>query len=449
MKKRYSIYIVPISVAANLAFINFTFYYYFKQDYISFWTVLYVNSSWLIIAYFNKFYDLKRYNRISDTISKLFYQFSIFTFVYFTYFALINQSIDSTKHLKSLGIIFIATGLFRIIYLNLLKSYRNKGKNLRNIIVLGSNENVKNVSNFFQLHTELGYRVLGNFSDHFESPKKYLGKIDNCFQYSLNNDVDEIYCSIEELTEEQLKKLIDFADNNMKVIKLIPDSKSNLPNKMKIEYYDQTPVLSLRTIPFHVPINKIIKRLFDLIFSLVIIIFVLSWLTPILFVIIKLESSGPLFFKQKRNGLNGVTFNCYKYRSMSQNDNVDDIKTRQYGRITKFGKFIRKTSIDELPQFYNVFKGDMSVVGPRPHMLSYTELYAKTVNKYMVRHFVKPGITGLAQVKGFRGEVEKQNDIENRVKMDIFYIENWSFLLDINIILQTIINVFKGEEKAY
>jgi len=449
LKKRYSVYIIPISVVANLAFINFTFYYYFREDFLSLWTILYVNSSWLIISYFNNFYALKRYNRITDTLSKLFYQFSIFTFVYFAYFTLINQSIDPTKHLKSLGVIFVVTGLFRIIYLNLLKSYRNRGKNLRNVIIVGSNENVKNVSNFFQSHTELGYRVLGNFSDSFESPKKYLGKVENCFQYSLNNDVDEIYCSIAELTEDQLKKLIDFADNNMKVLKLIPDSKSNLPNKMKIEYFDQTPVLSLRTIPFHVPINKIIKRLFDIIFSLVIIIFVLSWLTPILFVFIKLESSGPLFFKQKRNGLNGVTFNCYKYRSMSQNDNVDDIKTRQYGRITRFGKFIRKTSIDELPQFYNVFKGDMSVVGPRPHMLSYTELYAKTVNKYMVRHFVKPGITGLAQVKGFRGEVEKQNDIENRVKMDIFYIENWSFLLDIKIILQTIINVFKGEEKAY
>ena len=134
---------------------------------------------------------------------------------------------------------------------------------------------------------------------------------------------------------------------------------------------------------------------------------------------------------------------------MSDNDNVDDIKTRQYGRITKIGKFIRKTSIDELPQFFNVFIGDMSVVGPRPHMLSYTELYAKTVDKYMVRHFVKPGITGLAQVRGYRGEVEKQGDIENRVKMDIFYIENWSFLLDLKIIGQTITNVFKGEQKAY
>jgi putative colanic acid biosynthesis UDP-glucose lipid carrier transferase len=134
---------------------------------------------------------------------------------------------------------------------------------------------------------------------------------------------------------------------------------------------------------------------------------------------------------------------------MSDNDNVDDIQTRQYGRITKIGKFIRKTSIDELPQFYNVFIGDMSVVGPRPHMLSYTELYAKTVDKYMVRHFVKPGITGLAQVRGYRGEVEKQGDIENRVKMDIFYIENWSFLLDLKIIGQTVTNVFKGEQKAY
>jgi putative colanic acid biosynthesis UDP-glucose lipid carrier transferase len=218
---------------------------------------------------------------------------------------------------------------------------------------------------------------------------------------------------------------------------------------MKVEYYDQTPILSLRTIPFHVPSNKIIKRVFDVIFSSLIIIFVLSWLTPILFVIIKFESKGPLFFKQKRNGLNGSKFNCYKYRSMSDNDNVDDIQTRQYGRITKIGKFIRKTSIDELPQFYNVFIGDMSVVGPRPHMLSYTELYAKTVDKYMVRHFVKPGITGLAQVRGYRGEVEKQGDIENRVKMDIFYIENWSFLLDLKIIGQTVTNVFKGEQKAY
>ena len=408
-----------------------------------------MNVTWLTISYFLSFYALKRYNRNIDVISLLFFQFLIFAFVYFAYFTLTNQPINTIKHLKTLGFIFIVIGSFRVFYLKMLKSYRNSGKNLRNIVIVGTNRNAQNISDFFYRHTELGYKILGYFSNKNKNTENYLGRVENCFEYALNNDVDEIYCSVSELSKDQIKAFIDFADNNLKVLKLIPESKNDFRNKMKVEYYDYTPILSLRTIPFHIPLNKIIKRAFDLTFSFLIIIFVLSWLSPILFVIIKLESNGSLFFKQKRNGLNGTTFTCYKYRSMSVNDNVDDIETRQYGRITKIGKFIRKTSIDELPQFFNVFKGDMSVVGPRPHMLSYTELYAKTVDKYMVRHFVKPGITGLAQVKGYRGEVEKQGDIENRVKLDIFYIENWSFLLDLTIIGQTIINVFKGEQKAY
>jgi putative colanic acid biosynthesis UDP-glucose lipid carrier transferase len=209
-------------------------------------------------------------------------------------------------------------------------------------------------------------------------------------------------------------------------------------------------LLSLRSIPFDNPINQIIKKLFDVIFSIVIIIFVLSWLTPLMFILVKLESKGPLFFKQTRDGLSGSKFVCYKYRSMYVNESSDDIQaTREDVRVTKVGSFIRKTSIDELPQFFNVLIGDMSIVGPRPHMLSQTKKYAKTVDKFMVRHFIKPGITGLAQVRGYRGEVEKNEDMENRVKMDIFYIENWSFLLDLKIIGQTITNVLKGEHKAY
>ena len=449
MKKRYSIYIKPISIIANLVFINFTLYYFFREDFLNYWNVIYVNVTWLTISYFLSFYALKRYNKNIDVLSRLFFQFLIFTFVYFAYFTLTSQPINTIKHLKTLGVIFIVIGSFRVFYLKMLKTYRYSGKNLRNVIIVGTNKNAQNISDFFYRHKELGYKILGYFSNKDPNSENYLGRVENCFDYALNNDVDEIYCSVSELSKEQIKAFIDFADNNLKVLKLIPESKNDFRNKMKVEYYDYTPILSLRTIPFHVPSNKIIKRAFDLTFSFLIIIFVLSWLSPLLFVIIKLESNGSLFFKQKRNGLNGITFTCYKFRSMSVNDNVDDIKTRQYGRITKIGKFIRKTSIDELPQFFNVFKGDMSVVGPRPHMLSYTELYAKTVDKYMVRHFVKPGITGLAQVKGYRGEVEKQGDIENRVKMDIFYIENWSFLLDMKIIGQTITNVFKGEQKAY
>jgi putative colanic acid biosynthesis UDP-glucose lipid carrier transferase len=206
----------------------------------------------------------------------------------------------------------------------------------------------------------------------------------------------------------------------------------------------------LRTIPLDVEVNKRLKRIFDIIFSLIVILGILSWITPIIAIFIRFESKGPVFFKQKRNGLNYEEFYCYKFRSMLLNP-IADLEQVQKNdpRITNIGKIIRKTSIDELPQFMNVLLGNMSVVGPRPHMVSHTEMYAKSVDKFMVRHFIKPGITGLAQINGFRGEVETETDIVNRVKYDIFYLENWSLLLDIKIIFATIINAIKGEKKAY
>ena len=178
--------------------------------------------------------------------------------------------------------------------------------------------------------------------------------------------------------------------------------------------------------------------------------FILSWLTPIVGLLIVLESKGPIFFKQSRNGFNYKEFDCYKFRSMTPNRDANvNQATRGDHRITKVGAFLRKTSIDELPQFFNVLFGDMSVVGPRPHMVSHTDMYAKRIDKFMVRHFVRPGITGLAQTRGYRGEVETDRDIIGRVRHDIFYIENWSLLFDVKIIFQTFINAIKGEEKAY
>ena len=220
--------------------------------------------------------------------------------------------------------------------------------------------------------------------------------------------------------------------------------------KLKFEYYDYLPILSLRDIPLHNALNAFLKRIFDIVFALIIIFGLLLWLGPLLALLITIESKGPVFFIQRRTGFDNREFQCFKFRSMAVNDSAD---ARQAGkndrRVTKIGKFIRKTSIDELPQFYNVLFGNMSVVGPRPHMLKHTDEYANRVDKYMLRHFVKPGITGLAQVKGYRGEIEKDSDIQNRIKFDIFYVENWSFFLDLKIIVQTVINAFKGEEKAY
>jgi putative colanic acid biosynthesis UDP-glucose lipid carrier transferase len=219
---------------------------------------------------------------------------------------------------------------------------------------------------------------------------------------------------------------------------------------LAVEYYGYLPIISLRTIPLDKEINTRLKHFFDVVFSLFVILTVLSWLTPILGLLIKLESRGPIFFKQRRNGLNYKEFYCYKFRSMRLNSEADLEQVQKNDpRVTKFGKILRKFSLDELPQFFNVVLGDMSVVGPRPHMVSHTEMYAKSVDKFMVRHFIKPGITGLAQINGCRGEVENEKDIVNRVKFDIFYIENWSILLDLRIIYKTVINVISGEEKAY
>ena len=270
------------------------------------------------------------------------------------------------------------------------------------------------------------------------------------FNYILENKIDEIYCSMSELNNRDLLAIVNFADNNLKVVKFIPESTQVLSKKLKHDFYGVIPILSFRSIALNDPFNLLLKRIFDVIFSLMVIVFILSWLTPILALIIRLESKGPVFFTQKRNGFNYKSFNCFKFRSMVINPDADTQQvSRNDSRITKVGKILRKTSIDEIPQFFNVFLGDMSVVGPRPHMLSHTEIYAKSINKFMVRHFVKPGITGLAQVSGFRGEVETDKDIIGRVKHDIFYIENWSFFLDTKIIIQTIFNFLKGEEKAY
>ena len=294
-------------------------------------------------------------------------------------------------------------------------------------------------------------RNLGFFSSITYKNKEYLGKLEDVFQYAIENIVDEIYCSSTSLSKHQINEINKFAIDKNIVLKLIPNSNELYSKIQSVEYYDNDLlVLNVNKLPFNFIENFYVKRIFDIFFSLMICVFFLSWLVPILWVLVKLESKGPLIFKQYREGLNGKDFLCYKFRSMRVNDLSDKIHAiKNDKRVTKIGAFLRKTSMDELPQFFNVLKGDMSVVGPRPHLQSLSLEYQKDVNDYLKRHIVKPGITGLAQVSGYRGEIKKKSDIKNRVRLDIFYIENWSFLLDIKIVIQTVLNVFKGEEKAY
>tara|TARA_B110000902_G_scaffold119383_1_gene139937 strand:- start:10284 stop:11282 length:999 start_codon:yes stop_codon:yes gene_type:complete len=329
----------------------------------------------------------------------------------------------------------------------LLKRYRAYFKgNIRKTIILGKTKESEVLERFFKESPQLGF--INNKIVCFKDREKL--DLEAVFEYILREGIDELFCSIKELENQDIAEVISFADNNLKVVKFIPGNKQVLSKKLHHDYYGIIPILTFRTIPLDDPLSLLLKRAFDIVFSILVIVTILSWLTPLVALLIKMESKGNVFFTQLRNGYNYKSFRCFKFRSMVQNPNADLIQvTRGDVRITKFGQFLRKTSLDEMPQFFNVLLGDMSVVGPRPHMLSHTEMYAKKIDKFMVRHFVKPGITGLAQVSGFRGEVESDKDIIGRVKYDIFYIENWSFFLDIKIIFQTFFNTINGEEKAY
>ncbi len=407
----------------------------------------YITGFWIIIAIRNNFYGVQRYTRMVRLATLLLRQIIVFAIVLYAFIGVFKQPNISRLALGNyLMTVFVMISAVKFLTYILVKKYRaDLGRNIRRVIVIGKNEKSRQLINIFNTRLDFGYVFKKQFSI---SDNEYT--LDNCFSYIIGNDIDEIYFSVSELSNEQINELIDFADNNLRELKFIPDNKDIYSKKLKYEYYDYIPILSLREIPLQESFNKAAKRLFDILFSSAIIVFLLSWLTPILAIIIRLESKGPIFFKQSRNGINYKEFDCYKFRSMTPNKDANlHQATKGDMRITKVGKFIRKTSIDELPQFYNVLFGNMSVVGPRPHMVSHTDLYAQKVDKFMVRHFVKPGITGLAQISGFRGEIETDKDIINRVKFDIFYIENWSLLLDLKIIIKTLFNAIKGEEKAY
>jgi len=448
-RKKYSVFIIPISIIVHLFIINIIFYFFNYEVIPKTRQLLFINTLWLLIAYFTKIYQFNRYTKVPKIVMRLFFQFAIFSLAYMAYYAIFDILLQARTQALYLVYIYLGITLFRFFYFYGLRRYRLEGYNFRNVVVIGAGKDSNSLIRFFNERKDFGFHYKGYFNDKKEGRKNYLGNINQAFDYIKNNEIDEIYCAISSLPRETIIEFINFADNQVKTLKLIPDSE-DLYNQMKLEYYGFVPVLSVRELPFDKPIIKIIKRLFDIVFSLLVIVFLLSWLTPILYLLIKRESKGPLFFKQIREGIKGDTFMCYKYRSMGMNRNAHlKQATKDDLRVTKIGKFIRKTSIDELPQFFNVLLGDMSVVGPRPHMLSQSEIFKKIVKKYMVRHFVKPGITGLAQVRGYRGEIETDNDIKNRVKYDIFYIENWSFFLDLTIIYLTIRNAIKGEEKAY
>ena len=351
--------------------------------------------------------------------------------------------------------LFAAFSIWRVFLRLVLKSYRSHGGNTKRVVVLGAGSMANQVYNQLVTNISYGYKFMGFFDDrdpeNYKVPAELVkGKLADVNKYITDNDVHIVYCALPAGDDRKAIGIIRYAEQNFIRCLIVPDFRRFIEKKVELSFLEEIPLVSLRLEPLHKFGNRVAKRLFDVVFSGVFLVTIFPILYIVLGTIIKLTSPGPIFFKQKRTGENGRDFYCIKFRSMHVNKEEDTVQaTKNDSRVSKIGAFMRKTNLDEMPQFINVFVGDMSIVGPRPHMLKHTEMYSELIDKYMLRHWAKPGITGWAQVTGFRGETQTLEQMEGRVKRDVWYIENWSFALDLHIIFLTVWNMIKGEENAY
>jgi len=410
---------------------------------------------WIVLVFSKDAYKIIRIEKIYKTLNRTIKLVLIHLGALALIIMVLNYDHVSRLRMLYFYIIFLFLILiFRIVFLKVLKYVRLKGYNYRNVIIIGSNKMGERMNQILNNDLSFGYKVAGVFCNApdltMPHNMKYLGELDDLESYLVENSVDEMFIALNYKGTDRIPELIQLCERYMIRLKIIPNFQEYTKlRRVSIDFYENTPVLMLSKEPQEFIGNRLIKKAFDVCFSLFVILFIFSWLFPILIVLVKLSSKGPAFFKQRRSGENNEGFTCFKFRTMRVNALSDELQSQKGDpRITKIGAFMRKTNLDELPQFFNVFMGQMSVVGPRPHMLKHTEQYSELINNYLVRHFVKPGITGWAQVKGYRGETKELIDMKNRVEYDIWYIENWTFLLDIKIIWMTVTNMLQGEENA-
>ena len=317
------------------------------------------------------------------------------------------------------------------------------------MVVIGYEEMAERMISYMNTHPSLGYRLVAVFDDQNHQGSKFRGSIEDVPEFVSKENVDIFFCNLNALSKSRIQDLINLADSNLIKVKMLSTFSRLEMDNISVQNYGQIPVLNVNEIPLDNWLNQFIKRSFDIIFSLVVILAVLSWLMPLAALVIWIESKGPVLFKQKRHGKGNRPFYCWKLRTMVLNQEADlQQATKNDTRVTKVGSFLRKTSIDELPQFINVFLGDMSVVGPRPHPIKLNEQYQPSIEKFWQRHAVKPGVTGLAQAKGFRGQTD-HSAMSGRVRLDRFYVRNWSLVLDVKIILLTLVSFLRGSENAY
>jgi len=391
-----------------------------------------------------------------DTI--IFYAFSavgIHALFFFSMLFFLNiEGISWRAFAELYGGCMVILPLWWAVTRIVLKHYRRRGRNFLRVAIVGTGNTARRLFEEMHSDTGFGYRFMGFIDTEqpgpdFPYPKLYAGNLSTLDDFVKENAIDQIFYTLSGEDEYSILHTLRVTDDNMAQFYFVPQMSRFLTRAFEMHSIGAVPVMTVRNNPLTSAVNRAVKRLFDITVSSIMLLISPLWLLPVA-IAIKITSPGPVFFRQRRTGYRGKEFTCWKFRTMRVNNTSDTAQaSKDDPRKTRLGNFLRRTSIDELPQFFNVFIGDMSVVGPRPHMLIHTVQYSKLINKYMVRHLIKPGITGWAQVNGYRGQTEKLWQMERRVEYDVWYIENWSFLLDLKIVIRTIFNAFHGEENAF
>ena len=413
---------------------------------------LMMNVSYMVVSYF--FFDI-HYRRVvyaDRVVMKVVKAVLVHAVLFLSLIYFLRSDYLAWEDLGKLYAIFGA-GLcsWWLMSRKVLKRYRSLGKNYKQIVVIGAGQVAQKLIDVLKGDMGYGYRIMGVFDENkdFSSNELFKGTLDKVETFVHENPIDEMYCCIPDTDNEYVAKLLSVAERNAVDFYYVPQFGRHITRHFELFSLDNVPVLQARPNPLSIPVNAAIKRLFDFVVSSIVLILSPIVLIPVA-IAIKLSSPGPVFFKQMRTGFRGESFMCYKFRTMRINADSDSLQaTKNDPRKTKVGDFLRRTSIDELPQFFNVWRGEMSIVGPRPHMEQHTQIYSELIDKYMLRHVVKPGVTGWAQVNGYRGPTDELWKMEKRVECDVWYTENWNFFLDLKIIALTVVNAVRGEKNAF
>lgn len=463
MNKRFLRHLQLILAALDLLSINavfFTSQFLFRgqlsmENYVQYTHFgFFLNLAWFLTTVLGGIYHEKYILSFEQFTKRSIHAFMYFFLLVIVYLYFSHQFVISQKFIiVVLGSIPISLLTNRFLYLVIYYYFRSKEYLINKVIVIGYNNLSKKLVSYLE-EEGVNKEIIG-FCEEYENVHELsnypiLSNVSDAFSICKEHGVTEIYSTIAPEHNPNIYKLIEMADQDCIRFRIVPDISFFVNRQVHIDYLKEMPVISLRNEPLEDLGNRIRKRLFDVAVSSLVVLFILSWLIPLISILILLESRGPIFFRQPRNGKDNKIFNCLKFRSMYVNAKADEQQaTKGDARVTRIGRFLRRSSLDEFPQFLNVLQGDMSIVGPRPHMLKHTDDYSRKINQYMIRHFLKPGITGWAQIKGFRGETQTVYHMQKRVEHDLWYMENWSLMLDMKIMFLTIYNTVKGEENAF